>query len=308
MPSLYLGKIRGKQRAYEIHVLTDGLPFREYCVSAIGDISLFHQLLHARYDVLEAGRPIHCTAVSPDTERKIESNPHDFREGTVHIVSIDGGGDIECALSIAVDTGEKDNGDLIGVPLENQWLPGDYPPGPSLAAFRKKYVRLNWGQDRAVAPWEMAELYRHFRKQPQDPSRVRELAPRLGLYAACYHLLVREANTNGKTATWLMLFDAIPHHFNLYRLATAAVLRDMTIETPPRWVSPERQLIEMHDQGGIQAAWYRNEMISRVLKVPMPYRENQALRFRLVDMAFLDGLTDTFSTTTLENMVALPGF
>jgi len=89
MSSLYLGKIGGKKGVYEVHAFTYKNPFRWLKVSEISDSGLFQKLLEARYKLLEEGRVIYCSAVQPDVKRKIESNPHDYREGTVHLVSLD---------------------------------------------------------------------------------------------------------------------------------------------------------------------------------------------------------------------------
>ena len=121
MASLYLGRIGAKEQMYEIHALTKDLPFREYRASEIADSDLFQNLIEGRYRLLESGRAIYCTAVYPDTKNKIETNPHDSREGAVHIVAVDKNGDIECAVSVAVDVGNKDEGADIGLPLENRW-------------------------------------------------------------------------------------------------------------------------------------------------------------------------------------------
>lgn len=86
MPSLYLGKIGGKRGVYEVHAFTYKNPFRWLRSSEISDSGLFQKLLEERYKILEEGRAIHCSAVQPDVEMKIESNPHDYREGSVHIV------------------------------------------------------------------------------------------------------------------------------------------------------------------------------------------------------------------------------
>ena len=159
MPSLFLGNIGGTYGSYEIHALTNDLPFREYRASEIADSDLFQNLIEGRYRLLESGRAIYCTAVHPDSKNKIEANPHDSREGTVHIVAVDNNGDIECAVSLAVDVGDKDKGADIGLPLENRWKKNAFPEGASLDPFREKYLSSIYGIERKILPWEMAELY-----------------------------------------------------------------------------------------------------------------------------------------------------
>ena len=127
MSSLFLGDFQRKNRKYEVHAFTNGLPFREFAASEVGDRELFSKMLHERYNVLKSGRPIYCTAVRPDSNTETEMNPHDDRNGTIHFVSLNSDGDIVCGLSMAIDVGESDSGDRIGVPLENRWRAGDYP-------------------------------------------------------------------------------------------------------------------------------------------------------------------------------------
>ena len=164
MTSLFLGTIGSRNSDYEVHALTKDLPFREFNKSSISDAALYNKLIQGRFQLLAGERPIYCKAINPDTEKKIEENPHDTREGTVHIVAVDQNGDIECALSAAVDTGAKDGGNLIGLPLENRWNPNGYHEGASLDTFRKRYLKSLYGKNRSINPWEMVELYRHYKK------------------------------------------------------------------------------------------------------------------------------------------------
>jgi hypothetical protein len=129
---------------------------------------------------------------------EIETNPHDSREGTVHIVAIDNKGEIECAVSVAVDVGNKDNGADIGLPLENKWEKNGFPEGASLDPFREKYLSSIYGITRKIRPWEMAELYRHYKRTMRS-----DFTPRLGVYTGCFHLLAREAIKKGIQPTWL---------------------------------------------------------------------------------------------------------
>ncbi len=290
MSSLFLGKI-GRQKPCEIHALTDGLPFRELTAADIGDRSLFSRLVQDRYQLLASGVSFFCTAIAVDLEKKVEINPHDTREGTVHFVALDRHGEIDCALSVAVDTGDKyDGGGRIGLPLENRWRPNGYPPGASLDRFRERYLRLHYGRNRDVGPWEMAELYRHFR----SPDAVNDPAVRLGLYTACGQLLVREAIRKGRTPSWLWVFDAIPAYFNLYRWAGGAVLRDWTVRDKPRWRSPQLKDMKRETLDGLKHIFHRGEVISRTVKVPIPQIKEGRLEFVEKDVPFLDGLVDYF--------------
>jgi hypothetical protein len=290
LPSLYLGKIGGRE-IYEIHALTKDLPFREFKSAEISDGSLYENILKERFRLLESGKPIYCTAISPDLERRIEYNPHDDRAGTVHIVALDKHGSIACSLSIAVDTNLKDKGDLVGMPLENRWKRNGYPEGASLDTFRERYVRLNYHRERSLKPWEMAELYRHFRAVAQQ----NDTAARIGLYTGAYHLPVREAIKKNLTPTWLWVFDAIPSYFNLYRWVGAAVLRDPTIEDKPRWVSPNaakgKKSDALNSDGAIH---FHGRPISRTVKTPIPMKGNGKLEYKIDDIHFLDGVVDIF--------------
>jgi hypothetical protein len=287
MSSLYLGTI-GNKDSYEIHALTDGLPFREFTAAEIGDRKLFDRLVQERYKLLAEGCSFYCTAIHPDTEKKIETNPHDTREGTVHFVALDRHGEIDCALSVAVDTGMEEGGEQIGLPLENRWRRNGYPLGASLDRFRERYLRLHYGRNRDVGPWEMAELYRHFR----SPAAGNDQAVRLGLYTACGQLLVREAIRKGRTPSWLWVFDAIPAYFNLYRWAGGAVLRDWTVRDQPRWFSPQLKDMKKEGKNGQKSLFHRGEMISRPVQVPIPQRQEGGLEFVSKDVPFLDGLVD----------------
>lgn len=286
MASLHLGKIGG-QEVYEIHAFTKDLPFRGYSCRRISDRALFQKMIEGRYEVLEGGRPIYCTAVHPDSRRRVEENPHDTRYGTVHIAAINKEGDIEGALSVAVDTGESDQGYPVGVPLENRWKTNGYPVGASLDSFRKSYLRNMYDEDRDIQPYELAELYRHYRR-----AGTKDLAPRFGLYTGWYHLGVRDALNKGKTPSWLWVFDAVKEYFILYKLVGGGVLRDPSFGAPPRLVSPSLDEIDETDIEGEKTLLYRGRKISRTVRTPIPFRENGELKFRQEDVPFLDGLVD----------------
>lgn len=288
MASLYLGKIGDKENVFEIHALTKDLPFREFKTHQISDTTLFHELQKSRYKLLETGKPIFCTAINPDFEKKIESNPHDEREGTIHLVALNKKGSISCAVSVAIDIGAKDKGELIGVPLENRWRRNNYPEGKNLDEFRVKYLDRNYGNNRAFQPWEMAEFYRHF-KSADEKSNI---SCRLGLYTGCYHLFMREAQKKGIRQTLFWVFDAIPAYFELYKFAGAAVLRDFTIKETMRYISPGKRDIEKKEFDGVPHLLYGNEVISRNIKVPIFIPENGQLTFEYQEIPFLDGLVD----------------
>jgi hypothetical protein len=274
---------------YEIHALTKDLPFREFLSSEISDGALYANILKERFRLLESGKPIYCTAIHPDLERKIEYNPHDDREGTIHIIALDKRGSIACSLSIAVDLCMKDDGSPVGLPIENRWKRNGYPEGASLDPFRERFVRLNYHRERPLKPWEMAELYRHFRaiKQRND------MAARIGLYTGAYHLLVREAIKKNHTPTWLWVFDATPFYFNLYRWAAAAVLRDPTIEDKPRWVSPNAAKGKKSDAlNGDGAIYFQGRPISRAVKTLIPQKGTEKLEYKTDVVHFLDGVVD----------------
>jgi hypothetical protein len=250
---------------------------------------LFQNLIEGRYRLLENGRAIYCTAVHPDTENKIEINPHDTREGTIHIVAIDDKGEIECAVSVAVDVGNKDKRSLIGLPLENRWKKNGFPEGASLDPFREKYLSSIYGIERKILPWEMAELYRHYKR-----SLKTDFTPRFGVYAGCFHLLAREAIKKGIQPTWLWVFDAIPQYFYLYKLAGAAVLRDLAIAQKPRLVSPGKRDLDIRRVNGIKSIFYRGKIISRHVRTPVPSKANGNLEFSLKEVPFLDGVVDVY--------------
>ncbi|MCK4825257.1 hypothetical protein KA005_56435, partial [bacterium] len=280
MPSLYLGKIGGKKEVYEVHAFTYKNPFRWLKASEISDSGLFQKLLEERYKILEEDRVIYCNAVQPDVEMKIESNPHDYREGTIHIVSLDRNGRIVSGMSVAADIDEK------GLPMENKWQPNGYPQGRSLDTFREKYIRFNYGEKRNVKPWEMAEIYRRFLAKSHRGNKPATL----GMYTGFYHLSSREPNKKGETPTYLWVFDAILPYFNLNRLV-GSVLINPAIEDQPRLISPRIRNIKMEKMNS-KVLFYKGKKISRNVKVPFPSKENDELKFELRDVPFLDGVAD----------------
>jgi len=290
MSSLFLGKIGGANSSYEIHALTKDLPFREFTSSDIADHTLFNEIQSERYKLLASGKPIYCTAIHPDHKKEIEINPHDDREGTIHIVSINEKGNIECGLSVAVDIGAKDNGDIIGVPLENIWKKNGYPEGARLDLFRKKYLRLHYSRDRDLKPWEMGELYRHFRAV----GAVGDMAARIGLYTGLGQLIVREAIKKDRTPTWLWVFDAIPAYFNLYRWVGAAVLRDHSVADLPQLISPGSRVLKKKMVNGENVLTYKGQTVSRLVKTPIPKKEDGKVHYPVYDIPFLDGVVDYY--------------
>lgn len=289
MPSLYLGKIGTKSKKVEVHAFTSGFPFREYPVSQVGDDTLFNCLIRERYRLLEEGRSIYCTAINPDQETKTETNPHDTREGCIHFASLDPEGKISCAVSIAVDIGEKHNGKRIGLPLENQWKKQGFPEGQKLDSFIERYPRLHWGREKSLLPWEMAECYRHFKVAGSKGN----ISTRLGLYVGAYHLLIREARNKGLVPTPLWVFDAIPKYFNLYKLVGCASLRYTAIEDDPRWLAPSpEKLIPKRDNSGETHLFYKGEKVSRNVPVPRVSIEDTQPNFTIKRIPFLDGAID----------------
>jgi len=285
-----MGKIGGSNGQYEVHALTKDLPFREYRSSQIADQALFNKLLEARYDLMEARRGITFIAANPDVGNRREYNPHDDRPGTVHFVCLDSKtGEIVCGLSVAVDIGDCDKGEPIGLPLENRWRRGIYEEGPSLDPFREKYLRLNFGYEGAIEPWQMAEYYRHFRCIGSPKG---DILTRLAVYTANYHLLAREAGRNGNKPTHIWLFEAEPDYFNLYKLAGAAVLRDATIDNPPRHISPSKKDWEEVTANGKKAIKYKGELISRNMRTLARSVDEGKMDFQMEDTPVLDGLTN----------------
>ena len=286
--SLHLGTIGNKVNQYSIRAFTNDLPFGSFSASKIGDKDLYSKMLSERFKSLQSGRTIYCTAVNPDIIRQIEENPHDSRLGTVHVAAVDERtGKLSCILSVAVDTGEEENGELVGLPLENRWRQNGYPQGSSLDEFRTKYAILNREEEGPVKPWQMAELYRHFRVNGDPNDQI----SRLGIYVGLYHLLVREPRNRGKEETSIWVFDAIPKYFHLYRLAGAAVLRDPTIEAQPRHISPTISDIKLGDGG--KCLLYKDELISRSVETfkPIPGILGDLGSVK-EEVPFLDGVID----------------
>ncbi len=283
MASLFLGKVGDGKNIFEIHAVTNGHSFREIPESSISDSEIYKKILEGRYQLLCNGNPIYCTAVNPIDGKNIEYNPHDDREGTIHIVALDSNGQIEAALGVAVDICDQENGTYIGLPLENRWRPGTYSEGSLLDEFREKYIRLNQGENRNIKPYEMAELYRHYKRFGTNNSLAR-----LGLYCGCYHLLVREARIKQKTPTTLWTFDTIPHYFNLYRYAGAAVLRDFTVRENMQFISPAKKDLVVSKS----CIKFEGVVVSRNVATLIPCNINGSTSFEIKEVPFLDGIID----------------
>ncbi len=305
----YLGTIGTLKNSYKIVAFTNDKSFGPYDASEIGDHELYQKMIKERFKSLKAGRAIYCTAVNVDIEKEVEQNPHDDRPGTVHIAAIDERtGKLSCILSAAVDTGEKDGDELIGLPLENRWKQNGYSKGDDLDKFREKYLELNRGENGPVRPWQMAELYRHLRVNG-DPG---EQISRLGIYVGLYHLLILDRRIRGLEETSIWIFDAIPKYFHLYRLAGAAVLRSQVIEDSPRYISPNVVDIK---EGDDKHLLYKGEVISRNVETLKP---NPGIlgdvSFTRENVPFLDGVIDVTSglkngleRNIIENPIELPG-
>lgn len=284
MSSLFLGSISEENRTYEVHVFTKNQPFREYHVSQIADEGLYAELLEKRFVLLELGKPIYCTAVKPDIAHRKEENPHDSREGTIHFVAVDPDIGIVAGLSVALDIGTMDKGSPVGLPLENKWQQNGFPDGESLDSFRKWFLRRNHNQDTDVKPWQMAELYRHFKL----PTRKYSLIPRFAVYKGAVDFLVSAPLRAGREASWIWVFDAIPDYFHLYKLVGAAALRDGTIAEKPRWLSPGLKAMRQNHRD----VHFGGEVISRPIEVPFPLRREGKLAFERRPVPFIDGVVD----------------
>ncbi len=286
MSSLYLGQVSTETATYLIHAFTNGLPFREFATSEISDPALFETMLKGRYDVLTSGREIRWGGI--DREKQQEHNPHDDRPGTVHIAAIDQKDKrMACVISAAIDTGETDRGELIGLPLENRWRKNEKQKSASLDQFRESYFSFNYGTNKPILPYQMAEMYRHYRVSDIDAN-----LPRIAICTGAYHLLIREARNKDKTETFLWVFDAIVPYFNLYRIAGAAVLRSFTLKDPPRYVSPGADRIIYKKEGDQIKAYFNDEVISQSVKVPQLHLENGNIIYKMEDIIYLDGLVD----------------
>ncbi len=286
MSSLYLGQISAEGITYQIHAFTKGLPFREFSTSQIGDSALYEAMLRGRYDVLSSGREIRWGGI--DKEKQQEYNPHDDRDGTIHIAALDQKDNrMASVISVAIDTGEKDQGEVIGLPLENRWKKNEKQKSVSLDPFRRSYLSINYGVQKPIEPYEMAEFYRHYRVSDIDAN-----IPRIAICTGAFHLLIKEARNKNKTETFLWVFDAIVPYFNLYRMAGAAVLRSFALKSPPRYVSPSPEKIVYKHEGDQINAYWGEELISHSVKVPQLHIENGNITYKTEEIIYLDGLVD----------------
>ncbi len=285
MAALYLG---GNNK-YEIYACTAGYGFNGLKAWYIADKTLTEEVLRKRWYILSRlQKPIYCTAINPCVEKQMEINPHDFREGTVHIVAISKKDNtLAAAISVAVDNGETENGKKIGLPLENVYGKTGYPTGDNLDKFRFLYLRKNYGDERSIAPGEMGELYRQFCLCGDDSARI-------GLYLGCYHLLVTMRKRDGLTPCWLWVFDAVSVYYNLYRKASfsTAYLREQSIQQHSELISPAiRDLHKVKSQGNTGIT-YKGKTVSRDVPVPIPVSKNGRIEFVRKEVPFLDGVVD----------------
>ena len=287
MSSLFLGNIYEKNKKMEIHAFTKDLPFREFKKSEIADTGLYKKMLAGRFKLLSSGQPFFCTAINPNILDEIEENPHDCREGTVHFVAIDENNNVLSSLSVAVDLEENDNNKAIGLPLENKWKQNGYEVGECLDLFRENYFPKNFEINRKIKPYEMCELYRHYKL-----SGIEDTASRLSVYTGAYHLLVREARKKGLTESHIWVYDAILKYFNLYRFIGAGVLRNELIKEKPEWISPSKRDFTLKKETGFDTIYYGIKKVSRNIKVPFPIISDSKLIFEKRNVPFLDGLID----------------
>ena len=69
MPSLFLGRIAGGNKVYEIHALTKDLPFREYRTSEISDSDMFQKLIDFNDDMIgRMNKLLHSDDVKSDSD------------------------------------------------------------------------------------------------------------------------------------------------------------------------------------------------------------------------------------------------
>jgi hypothetical protein len=191
MSSFFFGDVTLNDETYEIHAVTKDMPFHGFSVSEISDTVLFKRILQTRFDLITSGNAIYCTDICIDFEDKIEYNPHDDREGTIHILAITKQGNIVAGLSCALDTHERYNSDYIGLPLENRYKSRKGEPC-TIDSFRSRYLRTRYLVNRNTKPYQLAELYRHFK----FPGKNNEFI-RLSLYAACFQMLYKYPTING---------------------------------------------------------------------------------------------------------------
>ena len=291
MSSLFLGEVVEQKKKVEIHAFTKDLPFREFKIDEIADKELYNKMLNGRFRLLSSGKPFFCTAINPKISEEIEENPHDSREDTVHFVAIDENNEILSSLSVAIDTGLTDNNSLIGLPLENRWKQNGFSEGNNLDQLRESYLKNNFDKNKNIEPYEMCELYRHYKL-----SGVKDTVSRLAVYTGAYHLLVREARNKGLTQTHIWVYDAVIKYFNLYRFIGAGVLRDKLLNKKPEWLSPNKRNMKLKND----SIFYKDEIISRNIAIPYPQKANNQIFFENKSVSFLDGLIDIHN---LEKMI-----
>lgn len=295
MSSLFLGNIFENNKKIEIHACTKDLPFREFKKTEIADKELYNKMLNGRFRLIKNGKPFFCTAINPKINEETEENPHDSRDGTIHFVAINTDKEILSSLSVAVDIEQNDRNSSIGLPLENKWKQNGYAQGNDLDKFRKNYLYKNFGINHSIKPYEMGELYRHYKL-----SGIEDTISRLSVYTGAYHLLVREARNKGLTQTHIWVYDAVIKYFNLYRFIGAGVLRNALIKSNPEWLSPEKRFLTKKNEKNRDSFFFKNTKISRNIEVPFPINKNGQLSFERKLVPFIDGLIDIH---ILEEMI-----
>ncbi|MEE9323111.1 MAG: hypothetical protein V3U72_01065 [Candidatus Aenigmarchaeota archaeon] len=290
MPSKYLGRM-GK---FELHAFTGNGKYH--------DSELAKRMHEIRYSVLEGGHPIYCTAVSPDFEKRQEHNPHDALPTTTHFVTINRKtGEIEYILSTAKDSGETYNGDIIGVPMENRFSPlfNGYPPGAFLDEFRSQFLRENYGADSDVPPMRIAELYRHVKNPDSELGGKGSEGARLGVYAAAYQHLVRDALHEDRTPSDLWVWDAKPFYaFYMYSVVDG-VFRNLTINGGKggRWIPTKDSSVKSKRVDGLEHYFLKEDgtQVTRNLPILFPPKDGSfgpENRGERKPVPMVDGLVD----------------
>ena len=287
MPAKYMGRM-GK---FDLYAFSENGAYR--------DSKLAEQLHKIRYRVLETGHPIYCTAVNPDFEKKEEHNPHDSLPTTTHFVSINRKtGEIEYALSTAKDNGGTYKGEMIGIPLENRFMPNGYPPGAPLDEFRSQFLRKNYGIDSNVPSGKIAELYRHVKNPDSELKGKHAVGARLSVYAAAYQYLVRDALQEGRKPTDLWAWDAIPKYANLYAYVNG-VFRDLTINggKGKRWIPTKNYNFELRSLNGETHYFLKEDdtQVTRNLPILFPPKDGtfgKKNKGKRGDVVMIDGLVD----------------
>jgi hypothetical protein len=257
-----------------------------YIATAIGgkypDSGAVRMIQEGRYDLIKNKKKtnkngenepidIFCTAIHLDGNSKREVSKFDDLPTTYHIFSVgnqsENKGRLGCSCSYAMESREKEDSDIIGLPHENKVSNG-YPGGFDLDPLRERYQYAGV----PMTPENTIELFRHFK----DPEFVGDKADTFGIYKGGIHEFIIDKKKKGEIPVTKWVFCSKPGYYkNLYRIF-GAMLNPLLISGVDHInASPPLELIERKEDdhsknsGGLS---YNAEINGKKHKIDVSYR------------------------------------